>query len=257
MKYFKYYCRLFSMCFMDQLANRTNFITWGLILTLMVTIHLIFFKLIFGSNVIINGWSQAQVLSVYGTAILVRGLGSLTFFSFMYRFSDDIRNGAYDFKLLKPMNPHFLAAIPYIDLEDIMTIPLSLIVIFYSFPGFNILNLLMYLILIFAALTILFSIITLIESTAFKTINVNSATDGIWSLVNSAYYPMKATISFIPQSVIFLFPAILLSSIPAEVLFGRYEWNWILASVIMAGGLFIISRKVFQNALRDYSSASS
>lgn len=257
MKYLRYYSRLFSMCFMDQLANRANFTTWAIINVFTIVTYTIFFSVIFSGVNNINGWSEKQVLTVFGTGLLVQGLGSMTFFCFMYTFGEDIVKGNFDFKMLKPMNIHFLAAMPYLDLEDITVVPLALIVLVYALQTVSLFGVVLYLGLIICALILLFSLITIVESLAFKAVRIDDAYHFIWSIIGSSKYPIKPILNIFPLLGGFLFPMIMIASVPAEVLFGRYEWNWIAASVISAIILFIFSRWVFQKALLDYSSASS
>lgn len=257
MKYLRYYFRMFKLCAMDQMANRGNFLTWAFIYLITVAVYLIFFRVIFSGTTAINGWTEKQALLVYGTSMLVQGLGSMTFFSFMYFFSDDIAKGRFDFKLLKPMNSLFLAAFPYIDLEDFTTIPLAILVIIYSWPAATALGLVTYVFLIFCALIFLFSLLTIVQSMAFKTTQVSNSRDAFWTMLTSARYPAKMMLTNFPNVLVILFPMILISSVPAEALFGRLQWNWIAASVLTAAFLFFLSRWVFQNALKNYSSASS
>jgi len=52
-------------------------------------------------------------------------------------------------------------------------------------------------------------------------------------------------------------PIGLITTVPAEVLMGIFDWKWIGASLGFAISLFIISRKIFLLGLRSYSSASN
>ncbi|MDO8515327.1 MAG: ABC-2 family transporter protein, partial [bacterium] len=126
MKYFKYYLNIFKMNIMDQLANRENFFVWILVHTISLVSMFIFFKLIYSQIKAINGWTEYQSLLVLGVGNLIAGLGSATFFSFMYSFGRDIEMGDYDLKLLKPLDAHFLAAFSWVDAEDLAAIPNSI-----------------------------------------------------------------------------------------------------------------------------------
>jgi ABC-2 type transport system permease protein len=257
MKYLKYYFRILSMCLMDQLANRANFITWAIINLFSVATYLVFFNVIFSGVKNINGWTQNQALAVYGAGLFVQGLGSMLFFCFMYFFSEEVAKGNFDFKMLKPIDTLFLAAVPYVDLEDITIIPLGLMVLAYSVPNISLFGLLLFLVLVVSALLIIFSTITFVESFMFKAVKADSFSDFMWSIVHSSKYPIKPIINMFPILGGALFPMVMIATVPAEALFGRYEWNWIIATIMLGVAMFIISRRLFQRGILEYSSASS
>lgn len=259
-RYLSYYFRIFQISFMNEMTDRVNFLTWGVVHTVALLTFVVLFKIIFSQISEINGWSQYQVLLVLGIGTLIGGLGSLTFFSFMYDHPQEVRNGDFDFKLTRPLDVHFQAAFSSIDIDDLSVVPSGIILIIYSLTklsGFTFSGLVIFLILLVCSMLILFSILTLLESLAFKFIAIDSLMNFYWSMVNVTKDPIKAYKNFSVILTAFLLPVALISSVPAEVLFGKYEWNWIATSIISAVVLFIFSRWIFQRALHDYSSASS
>lgn len=260
-KYLRYYFHLFTMNIMDEMANRENFFTWAIIHTFSLLTYILFFEIVFSNITDINGWTKFQVLLVLGIGSLIMGLGSLTFFSFMYGFSRDVANGDFDFKLTKPLDSHFLASFNWVDLEDVIVIPNSIVLIVYSLSNLVPINLILwlplFLLLLLSSMVILFSILTLIESLAFKFIRVNAARDLFWALASTGRYPTKSMANVSRLAAIILAPMALISSVPAEVLMGRPEINWVLASILTAASLFVLCRLVFVRSLNHYSSASS
>jgi ABC-2 type transport system permease protein len=261
MKYLKFYFRLFRLDIMSQMVDRLNFFLWMIVHTISLLTYIFFFKIIFSGGLTINGWNLYQVLLVLGVGTLITGLGSLTFFSFMYDFGTEIATGFFDTRLLKPLDAHFQAAFLDIDVEDLIMAPVAIILIFYSLSQlhqpFLLANTLVFLILIACSLVSLFSIISLIQSLAFKHVHIEAATDFVWTVANISKYPAKSIGGISQAASVLLLPIALISSVPAEVLFGRFDWPWIVGSITAALTLFVISRKVFQKGLRGYTSASS
>ncbi len=260
-KYLRHYVRVFKISLMSEMTDRVNFLIWSAVHSLTLLMFIAFFSIVFSQVGEINGWSQFQVLLVVGIGTLVGGLGSITFFSFMYDHPRDIQNGDFDFKLTKPMDAHFQAAFASVDMDDFIVVPNSILLIIYSLNRLAVnnlgINVIVFLGLLVSSMIILFSILTLFMSLSFKYIRIDSIMQFYWSIVNTTKNPVKAyKTTSIFLSALFL-PIILISSIPAEVLFGRLEWNWILGSVVTAVLLLIVSRRVFQNGLKNYSSASS
>ncbi|MBI4099841.1 ABC-2 family transporter protein [Candidatus Microgenomates bacterium] len=261
MKYLKFYLLAFKMALMEQMGFRANFLMWAFVHSLSLLSYFFFFKIVFSQVAQINGWGFNQTLLVLGTGELITGIGSLTFFPFMYDFSRDIARGTFDFKLTKPIDPHFHVAFRYPDIEDMTTIPIAILLIWYAVSNMQIqnlgLNLVGFFILVTSSLIILFSLLTLFESLAFKYVRVEKARDLFWSIANLTRYPAKSIHNSSIIITVFLLPVALISSVPAEVLFGKLDWPWILGSISLAASSLIVSRSIFQKSLRFYTSASS
>ena len=243
------------------MTHRGNFLTWAIVHTTSFISMIVLFKIIYLGTSQIHGWSQYQAMLVLGVGTLVTGIGSLTFFPFMYNFGQDVQNGDLDLKLLKPLDVLFQSAFCWVDVEDIIVAPNAILLIVYSLwklsPQNIIINLILFLILLLSSLMILFSVLTLIQSLTLKFIRVDYVAGFFWSLVNITKYPAKAITNIGKAGLILLVPVAVISSVPAEVLFGRFDWLWIFGSVISAIVMFFLSRWVFYKSLKSYSSASS
>ena len=260
-KYISIYLNVFKMSFMTEMTHKENFLTWIAVHSTALLTLIIFFKLVYANVTQINGWSQYQSLLVLGTGTLITGLGSLTFFPFMYGFSREIQKGEFDFKLAKPLNILFQSAFRWVDIEDLIVTPNAVLLIIYSVwklqPQHILLNILGYIILLTNSMLFLFSILTLIQSLAFRFIQINSVTDFYWSIVNITKYPAKAIKNISQVALYALAPIAIISSVPAEVLMGKWDTTWIIGSLVLSITTFLVSYQVFMTALRHYSSASS
>ena len=260
-KYLSIYSSIFKMSFMSEMTHKENFLTWIAVHSVSLLSIVVFFKVVYSNTNSINGWTQYQTLMVLGTATLMTGLGSLTFFPFMYGFSREIQRGEFDFKLAKPLNILFQSAFRWVDTEDLAVTPTGLLLIWYSLANLkpeNLpLNIIGFLLMVTSSMVILFSLLTIIQSLAFRHVQINSVTDFYWSIINITKYPAKA-IKNVSQATLYSpVPIGIISSVPSEVLFGRWEPVWITGSLFSAFVLFIFSRWIFMSSLRHYSSASS
>lgn len=260
-RYFKNYFRIFKLSFMNEMTHRGNFLTWAIVHTASFVSMIIFFKIIYLGTSNINGWSQYQAMLVLGIATLITGLGSLTFFPFMYNFGKDVQDGNLDMKLLKPLDVLFQSAFCWVDVEDLIVAPNAIIFIIYSLwklsPSNLFVNFFTFIIILFSSLILLFSVLTLIQSLVLKLVKVDSVAVFFWSIVNITKYPAKAVKDIGKLGLILLVPVAIISSVPAEVLLGRYDWPWVMGSIISAIFLFFLSRWIFYRSLKSYSSASS
>jgi ABC-2 type transport system permease protein len=117
---------------MEQMAFRENFILWSFVHVITLLTNVLFFKIIFSEIPSLNGWSEYESLLILGISSLISGVGSLTFFSFMYGFGGLIKSGEFDFLLIRPMDIHFQSAFDGVDMEDLAVVPSAIFVIGYS-----------------------------------------------------------------------------------------------------------------------------
>jgi len=185
----------------------------------------------------------------------------LLFFPFMYGFSREIQNGEFDLRLARPLNILFLSAFRWVDIEDLIATPNAILLVAYATwklqPTNIFINIVGYIILLFSSLLFLFSILTIIQSLAFRAIQVNAVTDFYLSIVSVTKYPAKAIKNVSQIILCALIPLAIISSVPAEVLMGKWEPIWIIGSLSTSVLTFIISYWIFKSSLRSYSSASS
>jgi ABC-2 type transport system permease protein len=259
-KYIKVYIYIFKMSWMDKAAYRFNFFIWFVINFLILVISILFFSIIFGNAFEVNGWNYEKSLILIGITNLMFGIGAITYYPFMYTFSGNIQSGKLDFKLIKPLDIQFLATIPFCDVEDVMLLINSLIIFIYTLPKISstgFFEVLAFLILFLSSNIILYSIVTLFQTIAFKVVKIQSLTEIIWNVVSIGKFPVKIFDGILRTLFMIIIPAGLLITVPAEVLTGTYDWKWIATSLILAILLFVISRKAFLNGIKHYSSASS
>ena len=260
-KYFYLYLRTFKQSLMTEMQYRVNFFTWVTIHSVNIIVQILFFRIIYQNIDQINGWTFYQVLLVLAVHKCVITIGSLTFFPVMYQFANKIKTGDFDLQLIKPVSPLFLATFSWVDIEDFQNLINSLILMTVCLtqlkPISLIPNLFLGVIMMFFALLFLFSLLVSLQSLAFRFINVINVRYFFWSFINMSEYPAKAIIR-VPSIIrALLFPAILISSVPAEVLFGRWELGWIIGIASVSITLFFLSRQFFYHQLKMYSSASS
>lgn len=261
MKYIKLYLLTLKMNTMDMVANRGNFAVWAVVNVASFIVNIAFFDFIYSQISTINGWNYYQALIVLGVSSIFIGLGSASFFPFFWSFAQQIRNGDFDTKLIKPVDIQFQSAFSWLDLEDIVSFPLGLVIIGFALHhlGFvpSLINVFLFVVLVVNAMVLLFSLATLVLSMTFKFVRVDASAAFFWSIVNISRYPAKAINATSIFAQMFVVPLALLTSVPAEVIFGRIEWPWIIGALSSGVVLFIFSRWVFLRSVRNYTSASS
>ena len=200
-------------------------------------------------NYKIPGWNIYQILSMYGIFMFIYGFTDSFFNSFRWELTDDIKNGRFDYWLVRPKNIFRLTGISLFvpSLNDMVT-GIILMALFLG-PG-NLLNLL---ILIPLGILFIVSFSILIVGLAIKFISL----DNLWSLAEdfftTSHWPNKIFPYWI-RIFVMVFPFVLVGYAPAHSYFFG-DLNKFLIPIISSIALFIFSIFYFNYSIKRYSSA--
>lgn len=248
---------------MNRMAYRVNFFVQVLTVGLQMVFSLIFVQVLFASNKSVVGWGFYEALLVVGTYMIVEGL-MWTLCAYLSALDRNIRDGTLDGVLLRPVDTQFLISVWRGDVEDFVRIVSGIGVVIFSLknlsfaPGELVINLFLYVCLVFCALVTTYGINVLLRSISFWTIEggalfaLSTAITRITQYPSDIFYGKAA--KFITT---FLVPLAFMATVPAKVLAYGFDWKLVLASFMVAGVFFFGSRRFFHFALRHYESGSS
>lgn len=260
-RYLKVYKRILEIAVMLLIEWRVGFVIWTLVHAIELAINIAFFKIVLTRTQLIGGWGIYEIVILLGYMEFILGLGGQTFYPMMYEFGEKIRSGELDFKLTKPLDIQFLISFPWTDVSDIFSLVTGTIMMWYGVSHLHIQNIPFYLtvffILLCSSMVILYSVILLLLTISFKTTKFDSIGNLYWTTVWIGKYPVSVFKGVFHSIFMFIIPIGLVSSVPAQVLAGVLDLRYLADSLFLATCLFFISRKVFLNNIKVYSSASS
>ena len=257
-----------------EMTFRGNFIITVLTRALWFCSQVLLFKIIF-SNVaqITEGWNEYQYFAFMATGMLINALIESLFMPNAANFSELIRTGNLDFALLKPIDTQFLISFEKMDLAMLNQVLLSIGLLVYALSnlpvgvGVTIGGVALYLLFVVAGVTIFYSLMISLASTAIW-FGRNQGLYDFWFYITvfaryprsiSQTEPASVAGSLILFTFTFVLPILVVVTVPARVLLGTIEHQAWLAGVALAAavlGLFV-SRMIFTRSLRSYRSASS
>ena len=257
-----------------EMTFRGNFIITARTRALWFCSQVLLFKIIF-SNVaqITEGWNEYQYFAFMATGMLINALIESLFMPNAANFSELIRTGNLDFALLKPIDTQFLISFEKMDLAMLNQVLLSIGLLVYALSnlpvgvGVTIGGVALYLLFVVAGVTIFYSLMISLASTAIW-FGRNQGLYDFWFYITvfaryprSIYQTEPASVagSLILFTFTFVLPILVVVTVPARVLLGTIEHQAWLAGVALAAavlGLFV-SRMIFTRSLRSYRSASS
>lgn len=248
---------------MASAAYRQNFVIMIVAVVLSMATNIIFLKVVYSYINNIAGWDFIEVILIIGSAMIVEGL--LWIFGARIGYlGESIKNGNLDGLIVKPVDTQFLVSFWKCDHEDASRLVMGVALIAYALNNINLdketlaANMFFYLILLFNATIINYSITLLLKTVYFWTIADYSMHSVVEAISQMSKYPTDVFANIFLKSVFtFLIPLAFIATVPARVLARGFDWKLVLGSCIAALVFFVIARKFWLKALKHYQSASS
>lgn len=224
-----------------------------------------------------TGWGQDEFYVFLATTWLINSIVQSFLMPNAQEFSELIRTGGLDFALLKPIDTQFLISFRKVEWPSLSNFFLGLLILGYAFfrlssrsePAWSVgpLELTLYVLFIACGVALLYSLITCLAATSIWLGRNQSLYDFWFYITNFSRYPMEIyqTGWGIPLWFVFSFicPILVVVNVPARLLAQpispKESWEWWLIGFTLFATVFslLMSRWIFQRALKSYSSASS
>ncbi len=247
----------------QELAYRTNFVISLLQSLLNFGAGLLGLLVLFGQVETIQGWTFASTLAVLGLYLTVGALRSLFIspsLDSLAGMGGDIWTGALDFTLLQPIDAQFLASFRRWRLFALFDLILGLGVLGVAITQLQATmtpaDLLAFLILLFAALLAIYSILLAFTGLTFWSPGFlfSWVFDGIFQM---ARYPVGVYPGWLRLVLTWVIPLGLITTLPAQALSGDWSPGVLVGSLVTALILFVGASVLFRGGLKRYASASS
>ncbi len=224
-----------------------------------------------------TGWGVYEFYVFLATTWIINSIVQAFLMPNAQEFSELIRTGGLDYILLKPMDTQFLISFRKVDWASLSNLVMGIIILLYGLshlqartdppwawhPG----TIGLYLVYVVCGVCLFYSLIVCLAATSIWLGRNQSLYDFWFYITNFARYPMEIYQSGwgLPLWYVFTFiiPILVIVNVPARLLaqpvVPKQGWEWGLAAFAFAATIasLIISRWVFQRALRSYASASS
>jgi ABC-2 type transport system permease protein len=249
-----------------EMAFRGNFVMKVLLELVWLGILLVFYRTLFRGVDSIAGWDSASFLFFLGCYYTLEGVVETLFLENFVEFSDLVRTGNLDLHLLKPIDEQFLLSIRLIDWSTVPKLFIGSgmmgVAVFQMGHPVSGLTLALFLGLFVAGVSMAYSFLLILSSTAIWMVRNQSLMELWWLFSTLMRYPRDIyDVAWAwPVRMVFTFvlPALLVVSVPAEVV-GKAVLDpwwicWMLVSAIIS---LTGSRRIFMGSIASYRSASS
>jgi ABC-2 type transport system permease protein len=255
-RYIVYWLKNNSLTLQSLLADRLSSILFIFGKLLRFSFYLGFLFALKLKIKLVTGYNIDQLVVFFLIYNLFDLVGQL-FYRGVYWYRADILSGAFDFTLLKPINPLFQVLTSHTDFLDLpqLIIVLACLVIFL--PGVSAAEALVFVILSFVSMLLLTAVHIFVAAIGVITTEVDHT---IWifrGLSGMAQVPVDVYSRAVRDFLTFVVPVGIIFTFPAKSLFGLLSVPIITLALFFAFTFYLLSLKFWQYALKKYSSASS
>lgn len=209
----------------------------------------------------IAGWSFGEALLVAGWFTLLQGLLEGAINPSLTAVVEHVRKGTLDFVLLKPADAQFLVSTARFQPSRIINVFTAAIIFVYAFAKLgrtpDVIGLAESLVLLLAAVVLLYSLWILTVSAAFYVVRIDNLTYLFTSVFDAARWPSSVFRGPLHFLFTFVIPLALMTTYPAQAMLGRLEHLTVVASVAGAVVFATFSRLVWLRSISKYTSAST
>ena len=206
------------------------------------------------------GYTNDQMIVFFLVYQFVDNVSSV-FYRGVYNFGRQVRDGQFDFDLLKPINPLFRALMGNPDINDMVFFVISSIVSLYILSTLQLTitatSILTFSLLLINSFVIVTALHIIVLSIAIFTTDVEGV---IWlyrDLARLGQFPVTAYLELMRFSLFFIIPIGMMITIPAQLLLNLQPSYSVWVSVLIGGSFLGFSLWLWNIALKNYTSASS
>jgi ABC-2 type transport system permease protein len=243
------------------LMFRGDFFVWSLVEFFWMGVNLLLISVLYRHTSSVAGWSKYEMMLLVGTSMLIQRFLMGFFWSSIFEMGRNVRTGNFDFFLAQPGNVMFMATTRKLDPDGLINSFVAGGVVIYSAnqlglqPG--VIDIALYLFLVFCGLVIHYSILVLSISLVFWLNSAQGVEGSYFTLMEFSRLPREAFKGVSSMLFVWLLPVVVVSNAPARTLLRGFDWRWTAWLFGLAVVWFALAVWVFHRGLRRYASASS
>ncbi len=251
----------FRLAVQNELEYRVNF--WFNLMQSLMELGLAFISLtvIFSHTDNLGGWQPAELIALVGVYFLMGGVVRTFIRPAMTRFFEDIRKGALDFTLTKPVDSQVLVSIQKVEIwrlvDVFIAIPIFTLAIIRMGSHIGLVEILTFVGSLFSGMAIIYSFLLILSTTAFWFVRVENIQEIFVSLWQAGRWPIGIYPFWLRVTLTFLVPVAFATTVPASAISGRITTTTFVGSVALAAALLLLSRWFWRLGIRFYSGASA
>lgn len=256
---------MLSISIRNEAAYRADFLMRVFTSVLHFCGELLVLWTIFSNTKRLAGWSPAEVVVLLGVFRVMIGLIASLIAPNMRRIMEDIRNGALDFALLKPVSAQFYLSVRSFTLWRATDIVLGIALMVGGLmnlgrpvrPAELLASFGAFCVMLAAGATVVYSIWLALATSVFWFTRISNIEMVFWNVFEAGRYPVDIYQPWIRWGLTFIVPLAFLTTFPAGALVGRATFGGVLISVLVSTATLLAASAFWRFGLSRYSGASA
>lgn len=246
---------------MNELQYRVNFVVqlFQSAITLGVALAVLF--LVYSHTDDLNGWSQAELLCVFGIQIAMVGVIKTLVQPNMLRVMEEVREGTLDYALTKPEDAQVLASVREVRVWQVVDVVSGAVVLGFGLSRIatdvGLLDAVAFAVALLLGALMLYCFWLVVTTGAFWVVNMWHVVELFDGVFQTGRWPVGIYPLWLRFGVTFLVPVAFAVTVPAEAVTSRLEWETLALAVAFAVALFAFTRWFWRFGLKRYSGASA
>lgn len=261
MYYLKLLKAFYRNAILIELEYRINFLTNVFMTAFWFAWTLVSVRIFYRFTDQIGGWSYPEALLVIGLFSCANALIWGIVRPNVEKLVEGIRNGTFDFVLIKPVNSQFMASLRHLVIWQFSNLALGLVVVLIAAPQLNrsisASSWLLFALLLICGLVIVYSIGLTLVSIAFWAVRIDNMIELFNSIFETARYPVDAFPGWARGLLTFVIPIAFVTTVPAAVVIGKLTLWWGVVAALLALVSLVLASAIWSYAVKHYASASS
>ncbi|MEK7529146.1 MAG: ABC-2 family transporter protein [Patescibacteria group bacterium] len=259
MKTIKIFFALCAINFKHLLIYRASFWITFLLMAGWAGAYVTFIEVIFGHIDTLAGWGKGEALLVLSYYYLFQNISDIFYKDNFEEFSDVMRRGELDFRIIKPVSSRLLAFCYKMRFDQLASLVVTAGLFAYALSELkmNISPLYFSMGILYTTISVVlyYSILSIISTFAFWMQKSDTFKVLIWNVSQVARYPRQIYTGIIGKVLTFIIPIAGLASVPAEIAlqFDHGKIAYILAGITIV--MMAIAQWFWSFGLKRYSSA--
>jgi ABC-2 type transport system permease protein len=246
----------------SAMAYRADFIIEGAMAVAWMGLTLLPLIVLFQGRSTVADWTAADALVVIAFFMALRAILEGMISPSIVALVEEIRSGAFDYILLKPVDAQFMVSASRYEPWKIFDLLGAIGLVIYAFiqrgegppPASQIV---LGIVMLGLGVLAMYSLWIIAAAVAFWVVRLDNLSYLLGAVFDTARWPVQVFRGLWRVVFTFVIPVAVMTTFPAMALLGTLESRAMLAIAAGVVAMLAISRLVWRSAIRNYTSASS
>jgi viologen exporter family transport system permease protein len=246
---------------MNELQYRVNFFVQLLQSLIQVGTGLVMLSLVYSHTTQLNGWTEAELLTLIGVQILLGGIIHTFIQPNMERLLEDVQQGTLDYALTKPEDAQVLVSVRQVRIWQVVEVISGLVLLIVGLTrvqaSIGVVDALAFACSLAVGAVLVYCFWLIVTTGSFWVVRMEHVLELFEGIYQTGRWPVGVYPGWLRYSVTFLVPVAFAVTVPAQALTSRLHVGTFFLSLGFAVVLFAFTRWFWRFGLRRYSGASA